>query len=185
MGAAKAGPLHVALLRGINVGGKNKLPMAELVRIFERVGCSDVETYIQSGNVVFRADDELARRIPMLASKAIADRYGYRVPVAARSAAELRKVARSNPFLQDRTEDEGLYVAFLAGEPSAAQLRTLDPKRSLPDQFIVRGAEIYLRCPNGLARSKLTNKYFDTNLETTCTLRNWNTVLRLTQIATS
>ena len=177
-----AASVHVALLRGINVSGKNKLPMGDLVSIFERVGCRDVETYIQSGNVVFRAKEATARRVPARVQRAVADEFGYQVPVVARRAVELRNAARANPFLKENLEHKSLHLAFLAHEPKAAQVATLDPNRSPPDRFVVRGRDIYLCCPKGLARSKLTNKYFDSKLETTSTLRNWNTVLRLVEM---
>jgi len=177
--AVKLGAVRVALLRGINVSGKNKLPMADLVAIFERAGCSDVETYIQSGNVVFRAKNSLSGRLPMLISQALADRFGYRVPVLLRSAEELRSVVRGNPFLRARADHRALHVVFLADKPSAEQVAALDPDRSPPDAFSVRGREIYLHCPKGLGRSKLTNKYFDAKLDTTSTVRNWKTVLQL------
>jgi uncharacterized protein (DUF1697 family) len=180
MSGAKAGSLHVALLRGVNVAGKNTLPMADLVDLFEGAGCGDVETYIQSGNVLFRAKNAVARRVPALISGAIADRFGYQVPVVMRSAAELYEIANGNPFVG--AEVKALHVAFLAKEPAADRIASLDPDRSPPDQFMVRGQEIYLCCPKGLGRSKLTNKYFDSKLGTTSTLRNWKTVLHLAQM---
>lgn len=184
MTAAKVAGLRVALLRGINVSGKNTLPMRELISIFEAAGCNDVETYIQSGNVVFSAKDALARRVPERVSQAIANRYGYQVPVVIRSAPEIRNVVRGNPFVRDGAEVKTLHVAFLLDEPTAVQVAALDPQRSPPDQFAILGREIYLCCPNGLGRSKLTNKYFDSKLDSTSTLRNWKTVLQLAQMLT-
>ena len=96
-----AGPVsaHVALLRGINVGGKNRLPMEDLRAMFTLAGCEAVETYIQSGNGVFKAGDALATRIPTLIVNGIEERFGYRVPVLVRTFDELRDVVRANPFL--------------------------------------------------------------------------------------
>lgn len=183
MSVAKAGSVHVALLRGINVGGKNKLPMADLRVVFEDAACADVRTYIQSGNVTFRAKAGLAERIPGLVTQAIADRFGYQIPVVMRSAAELRKIVRGNPFLEDGADEKTLHVAFLADKPKQADVIGLDADRSPPAEFRVHQREIYLRCPNGLARSNLTNRYFDSKLNTTSTLRNWKTVLHLVQMA--
>lgn len=173
---------HLALLRGINVSGKNKLPMAELTRIFLDAGAQDVETYIQSGNVTFSASDAVARRVPALVHTAIADRFGYRVPVVMRTASELRRTATRNPFVDESVDPKGLHVAFLATKPTKARCNGLDPDRSPPDRFVVRGWDIYLHCPRGLARSKLTNAYFDSRLQTTSTLRNWRTVTRLVEM---
>src|SRR5689334_13590201 len=92
-------PAHVALLRGINVGGKDKLPMKDLVAMFVEAGGADVRTYIQSGNVVCRASPEVAARVPALVTAAIAERFGFRVPVVLHTADELREVSAHNPFL--------------------------------------------------------------------------------------
>lgn len=172
----------MALLRGVNVSGKNKLPMAELARMFEDAGCRNVETYIQSGNVVFWASATRAGRIPSLVREAISERFGYHVPVVIRSAASLASMARTNPFVAEGADHETLHVAFLASTPTPSQLASLDPDRSPPDRFAARGAEIYLCCPNGLGRSKLTTTYFDAKLDTTTTIRNWRTVTRLLQM---
>jgi uncharacterized protein (DUF1697 family) len=171
--------IHVAFLRGINVGGKNKLPMADLSAMFVAARCTDVETYIQSGNVVCRATPTIAGTLPALIAGAILKRFGYKIPVVMRSAGELRGVVRGNPFLAAATDADTLHVSFLADVPRPACVAALDARRSAPDEFSVRGQEIYLRLPNGVARSKLTNAYFDAKLGTTSTLRNWRTVLKL------
>ena len=176
---------HVALLRGINVGGRNRLPMRDLLAIFTDTGCVDVTTYIQSGNVVFRASDELVTRIPTLITDGIAEAFDLRVPVVMRSAAELRQVVTGNPFLDIESDFTKLHVAFLADCPGSAQSASLDPDRSAPDVFQMRGREIYLHLPNGAARTKLTNAYFDSKLGTTSTARNWKTVLKLNELAGS
>ncbi len=173
----------VALLRGINVGGKNKLSMKELVEIFADLGCVDVTNYIQSGNIIFEAPLSLARRVPELVTKKIQGSFALNVPVVIRSSKELGEVSRSNPFLKKAGEHAALHVALLADLPSAKNVSSLDPNRSLPDQFVVRGREIYLSLPNGVAKTKLNNAYFDSKLATVSTLRNWNTVLKLVELA--
>jgi len=157
--------------------------MKDLASIFEGAGCGSVATYIQSGNVLFEASSALARRIPTLVEKAILERFGYRVPVVTRTGDEIRKVVRGNPFLRGGADAGTLHVAFLAGAPTGAKVKALDPDRSPPDEFAVRGREIYLRCPNGFARTKLTNAYFDSKLGTTSTVRNWKTVEALLELA--
>ena len=173
---------QVALLRGINVGGRNKLPMRDLVAIFADAGCTDVTTYILSGNVVFRAPDDLAARIPGLISDSIAERLDLRVPVVTRSAAEFEAVVAGNPYLGIETDFTKLHVAFLADHPTEAALNALDPDRSPGDAYQVRGGEIYLHLPNGAAGSKLSNAYFDAKLGTTSTARNWKTILKLHEL---
>lgn len=174
---------HVALLRGINVGGRNRLPMQDLAGIFTDAGCTDVTTYIQSGNVVFRAPDDVASRISELAAAGIAARFDLRVPVVTRSAARLREIVSSNPFLDLESDFTKLHVAFLADRPTPASIAKLDANRSPPDSFRLTGSEIYLHLPNGAARTKLGNAYFDRTLATTSTMRNWKTVLKLNELA--
>ena len=172
---------YVALLRGINVGGRNRLPMADLRDIFTAAGCAGVRTYIQSGNAVFGAAQDLAEAVPEIVTQAISERFGYETSVVLRSGEELRQIAAANPF--DTSGDPRfLHVAFLENTPSADAVSTLDPDRSPPDEFVVRGRDVYLRYPNGVARSKLTNDYLTSRLQTVSTMRNWRTVLRLLEM---
>jgi len=173
---------HVALLRGINVGGKNKLPMADLARIFTEAGCQDVRTLIQSGNVVFGASPKLAGRISAIVEREIAATFGLRVPVVLRSSEELREAVARNPFVKKDIDPDWLHVAFLADAPGKSRAASLDPKRSPGDSFVLRGREVYLHLPNGVARTKLTNAWLDSMLATTSTLRNWRTTLKLLEM---
>jgi uncharacterized protein (DUF1697 family) len=169
----------VALLRGINVGGKNKLPMKDLTAMFVEAGCGHVRNYIQSGNVVFEtAPDRLCEVI----QQSIEKQFGFRVPVILRNAKQLRAVVAGNPFLKAGAAPETLHVMFLADKPSKAHVDTLDPHRSPPDEFIVQGQEIFLRLPKGAGNSKLTNAYFDSKLATIGTSRNWRTVNTLLEM---
>ena len=169
---------YVALLRGVNVGGKNRLPMADLRDIFTAAGCAAVQTYIQSGNVMFEVEQDLAERVPEVVTRAIRRQFGYETAVVMRSGEELRRVVASNPF--DTSGDPRfLQVAFLEDTPGAEAVSRLDPQRSPPDAFAVRGRNVYLHYPSGVARSKLTNEYLAAQLQTASTMRNWRTVLKL------
>ena len=170
---------YVALLRGINVGGKHLLPMKDLAVVFAQAGCINVRTYIQSGNVIFSAPAPLLKGLPELITERIAARFGYRVPIVIRTSQQLARTIRDNPFLQAGASEKMLHVCFLADPPNALATANLDPHRSPPDAFHVLNQEIYLHLPNGGARSKLTNAYFDAKLSTTGTVRNWATVLKL------
>jgi uncharacterized protein (DUF1697 family) len=174
---------YVALLRGVNVGGKNLLPMKQLAGLFEQAGCASVRTYIQSGNVLFRAREQQAAKVPSLVSEAIAAQFGHRPPVLLRSSEELAQTVRANPFLPAGEYEKFLHVMFLESHPEAVRIASLDPDRSPPDTFVVRGREIYLRCPNGAGGTKLTNAWFDSRLATISTGRNWRTVLKLLELA--
>ncbi len=178
-------PTYVALLRGVNVGGKNKLPMKDLVEMFVDAGCSNVRTYIQSGNVLFSAAPRLVAQVPATISAEIAKRFGFKTPIVLRTAEQLREVIRSNPFLKARAAEETLHVMFLGGTPKPSEIDRLDPARSAPDKFVVLGQEIYLHLPNGMGRTKLLNSYFDAKLATTSTARNWRTVLKLLELSES
>jgi len=173
---------YVALLRGVNVGGKNKLPMRDLAALLAKAGCTDVRTYIQSGNAVFCATPDLAKRIPQVITEAIARKLGFRVPVVLRSDKEIQAVVDGNPFLKSVTDTKALHVGFLADRPDPRRVAALDPKRSPGDSFEVRGREIFFCLPNGFARTKLTNAYFDSTLATFSTFRNWRTVQTLLEM---
>jgi uncharacterized protein (DUF1697 family) len=177
------GDTYVALLRGINVGGKNKLPMKELVALFEDIGCDEVRTYIQSGNVVFRTGVDRVSEVQDAVCEAIAARFGYRIPVLLRTAQELGNVVATNPFLVESPDPKHLHVGFLADTPSAERVQSLDPRRSDVDRFAVLGAEVYLHVPGGMGRTKLTTDYFDRRLGKVMTVRNWRSVQALLEMA--
>ncbi len=177
-----AGKRHIALLRGINVGGRNKLRMADLDGVFEEVGCTAVESYIQSGNVVFEAPAQVAASVPGRVEALLAARYGVRSPVVTRTADELAGVVGGVPFAGKRADPACLHVAFLGVRPTAKAAAALDPVRSPGDVFQVVGREVYLHLPHGVAATKLTNAYLDKTLGTVSTLRNWRTVLKLAEM---
>ena len=174
--------LYVALLRGINVGGKNKLPMKDLAALFVGVGATDVSTYIQSGNVIFRARPAIARSIVAAVTAGIAQQFGHRVPVVLRTAEELADAIEHNPYIAQGVDESALHLLFLADNPTAEGLAKLDPVRSAPDEYIVRGRDVYFNLKTGAADTKLTNAYFDSRLATVSTGRNWRTVLKLREL---
>lgn len=167
---------HIALLRGINVGGKNKLAMKDLESIFMGAGATAVRTYIQSGNVLFTACRNVLGDLGDVVVTEIAARHGLRVPVILRSQAEIEAARGVNPFHRRGLNPKALHVMFLRDSPSNSTVLALDPHRSPPDEFAVLGREVFLHCPNGIARSKLTTTWIDRALDTVSTIRNWNTV---------
>jgi uncharacterized protein (DUF1697 family) len=173
---------YVALLRGINVGGKNKIRMTDLSAFFLEAGCKNVRTFIQSGNVIFNTSAKFSARVPALIAARITDSLGYNTPVVLRSMAELEDAVSNNPFLKAGALEDSLHVLFLADLPSTSKIEALDPDRSPGDEYIVRGRDVYLRLPNGVADSKLTNAYFDSKLGTKSTGRNWRTVIKLLEL---
>jgi uncharacterized protein (DUF1697 family) len=172
---------YAALLRGINVSGHNKLPMADLRALLETLGHEEVVTYIQSGNVVFVSSASETKVAGGIA-RAIKDEFGFDVPVIVRTRAQLQKVVAGNPYLQDGADPSKLHVTFLAEKPTAAAVGKLDPDRSPPSEFRVKGREIFMFLPEGMGRTKLTIDYFETRLGTSATARNWNTVNKLLEL---
>ena len=173
----------MAMLRGINVGGKHRLPMKDLVELSTSAGAEEVSTYIQSGNVVFTAAPAIAKRIGPEVAAAIENRFRFSSPVVIRSAKEMAAVVGDNPFLAEGIDPSTLHVAFLLERPRAAAVAALDPDRSPGDRFEVRGRDVFLHLPNGVARSKLTNAWLDRALGTVSTARNWKTVTKLLELA--
>ncbi len=157
--------------------------MRDLAEMFRDAGCADVRTYIQSGNVVFAASPALARRVPAVVGAAIRRRFGFDTPIVIRTVAELAAIVQQNPFLQTDADPATLHVSFLRDRPDKVQIASLGPRVSPPDEFHVRRREIYLRCPDGVAHSKLTARYFDARLKTVSTARNWRTVLALLELS--
>jgi uncharacterized protein (DUF1697 family) len=178
---AKQSEVYVALLRGINVGGKNKLSMKDLAEIFAQCGCGEVKTFIQSGNVVFTAPTSLCSGLADKVSKQIEKRFGHKPPIILRSQQQMLEIVRNNPFLEPGVDHKSLCVMFLADRPNAVQIAKLDPDRSPGDEFFVRGQDIYMHVKS-MADTKLTNAYFDSKLKTISTARNWRTTVTLLEM---
>src|SRR5665213_320854 len=177
--------LYVALLRGVNVGGKHKLPLKDLAALLEGLGCKAVRTYIQSGNAVFEAAPSTVADLPEAFAGSIQKKTGFEAPMVLRSAVQWAALLKVNPFLKKGAAPEHCHVAFLSDKPSPVALKALDPERSPGDRFAVLGREVYFHLPNGVARTKLTNAYFDATLKSVCTMRNWNTVEALWGLAST
>jgi uncharacterized protein (DUF1697 family) len=170
----------VALLRGINVGGHGKLPMADLREIVAGCGYSDVRTYIQSGNVVFASPSGDSAKVARTLRDAIAARADLRPEVVVRTWAELVDVMGRNPFLARGEDPAALHVVFLGS--GRASLGIDDLGRYAPDEVVLDGHEAYLFMPNGLGRSKLAADV-DRRLKPPGTTRNWRTVTKLAEMA--
>jgi uncharacterized protein (DUF1697 family) len=172
------------MLRGINVSGQKKIRMPELKRLYESLGLANVETYVQSGNVVFDSPEPDASKLAELIEARIERVFGYQVSVFIRDAGDFRQIIDSNPFLNQRNEDpDKLHVTFLYRAPSTAAWDTLDAPDNEADEFVPGEKEIFLFCPNGYGRTKLSNNFFERKLGVPATTRNWRTVNALYAIA--
>ncbi|ALM40497.1 MULTISPECIES: DUF1697 domain-containing protein [Streptomyces] len=175
---------YAALLRGINVGGHKKVPMAELRTLLTELGHGDARTYLQSGNAVFtspRADpDALAAGI----ADALRDRYGFEVGVLVRDHAYLQAVVDACPFPAADLEPKQLHVLYLSRTVTPADLSGLDPAAFHPEDFRPGDRAVYLHTPNGLGRSRLSDPLTRAIPKAAgpATSRNWNTVVRLAEM---
>jgi len=172
----------IALLRGVNVGGRS-VPMQQLRDVVVQLGHSDVRTYIQSGNVLFRCTRDDPAAIASELRAAIAAHLGHAVTVLIRAPAELEAAIAANPFA-GRGAPTPLHVTFLERVPDAAACARLADAAGAPDEFVRVGREIYLWCPHGYGRTALSNDFFERRLGMAATTRNWRTVTRLAALAT-
>jgi uncharacterized protein (DUF1697 family) len=172
---------YVALLRGINLGARNKVAMADLRELFVALGAEAVATYVQSGNVVFKS----SVRSPATLRRAIEERIeadlGLRVTVLLRTRAQLAKLVAGSPFATGTREPTTLHVTFLADAPKRSSVRELEARDFAPDELRVAGRDLH--CPNGYGRSKLSNAYVEKQLDVAATTRNWKTVTKLAELA--
>lgn len=174
---------NIALLRAINVGGRNLIPMAELRVLFESLGYTKVRTLLQSGNVVFEAKEKgaaLERELEQHTEK----RFKIQVDYFVRGATAWDSMIKRNPFPREAKSDPARFVAMcLKDSPSAEQVDALRAAIRGPETIELRGRELYAVYPAGQGTSKLTNALIEAKLQTRGTARNWNTVLKLAALA--
>lgn len=166
---------YLALLRGINVSGKNKILMKDLKTLCESLGWVNVQTYIQSGNVVFESAAETGLAVSL--SEAIEKSYGFDVPVVIRNLDEMRKILTVEAF--PGSDPAFQHVTLLENQPEQGLVDAIPAEKYLPDQFVFQNREIYLYCPGGYGNTKLNNSFFEKRLKTTATTRNRKTMTEL------
>jgi uncharacterized protein (DUF1697 family) len=170
---------YVALLRGINVGGRTTVTMAGLRATFEAFGATAVQTYIQSGNVVFTHPERSEPKLEKALTKVIADHAGFDIPVMLRTATQMKAVVAKNPY--PAASGTTLHVLFLTANVDKAALAKLDLAKFAPEEATAIGREIYLFLPNGMGKAKLPLALAKLKVPTTA--RNWNTVTKLLEMA--
>ncbi|MFG2551348.1 DUF1697 domain-containing protein [Streptomyces sp. NPDC048581] len=175
---------YAALLRGINVGGSRKLPMAELRTLMTGIGYGDVRTYLQSGQAVFTADHGDEESLAAELASAIEKQFGFAVDVIVRDHAYLRAVADNCPFPAVELEPKQLHVTYFSAPVDAERFAEIDRAAYLPEEFRLGDRELYLYAPDGLGRSKLGEILSRPRLNKglIATSRNWNTVLKLVEM---
>ena len=171
----------IALFRGINVGGKNVLPMKDLTAALQKRGYTHVQTYIQSGNVVLQARKTNASTLAQQIANAVFDSHGFRPKVIVLSVGELRKAIDSNPFPKAQAEPKSLHLYFLSQVPEHPNLEAMNDAKSPSESFVIMDKVLYLHAPDGVARSKLASKA-ERLVGVDATARNWRTVSKLLEL---
>jgi uncharacterized protein (DUF1697 family) len=175
---------YVAILRGINVSGQKMVKMELLKKYIEEIGCKQVTTYIQSGNIIFGHENKNTPELTKLLEDKIQKEFGFHVPVIVKNADDLTKVLNNNPFVNLRHENiDYLHVTILASLPDATLLDKINTSSYMPDEFSVIDDVIYLFCPNGYGRTKLNNNFFENKLKLVATTRNWKTIIKLVELS--
>lgn len=171
----------LALLRGINVSGKHRLPMADLVRLVESIGGSNVRTYIQSGNVVFEQSQRALPKFPQHLEDVIQAEFGFRPQVFVMSQTELQSVVADNPFPQAEPAPQTLHLFLLSTIPKTLDTGRIEDLLSTTEQYVWRGRYFYFYAPDGIGRSKFVGK-IDAVLGCPTAGRNWRTITQLMQM---
>jgi uncharacterized protein (DUF1697 family) len=175
---------HVVLLRGINLGSRNRIAMPELRAALEDAGYDGVQTYLQSGNVVLTSGKPAAT-VGREVERLIAERFGLEIAVVVRTRAEIAHVVERNPLAKVAKNPKRYQVSFLARKPPADLVRALEAAAVDSEQVVAIGREIYAWHPEGVARSKLWSLLASPRLGVTATARNWTTVTKLLELAES
>ena len=175
---------YISILRGINLGGHNTIKMDALKELFVRIGLINIQTYIQSGNVVYQCNDKNSKELNFLISDEIKRQFGFDVPTITMTFDELSNIVSLNPFVVNETKDLSLlHVTFLADKPLSENAAKIGTANYLPDEFHLSEKAVYLYCPNGYGKTKLSNSFFERKLKVSATTRNWKTTNELLTIA--
>ncbi len=175
---------YISMLRGINVGTQKRLSMETLRGIYAVLGLTNIRTYVQSGNVVFESEDQARLELVSRIEAQIEQACGYHVEVFIRQPDDMKQILAGNPFLTTRSEDPNkLHVTFYNRAPAESLLSKLIAPNGTTDEFALAESAVYLFCPNGYGKTRLSNTFFERRLGVPVTTRNWNTVKALYKIA--
>lgn len=177
---------YICLLRGINVTGKKPINMLALKKMFEELGFTGVQTYIQSGNIVFGAVDRSVTELEKSISGRIQQTFGFEVPAIVLDNRELNEIVRNNPFAGDPDKDSSFFhLTLFSAMPESNPVEKLLRKRSDGEEVVCIGRSVYLYCPNGYGRTKLTNTFIEKVAGCSASTRNWRTINELMRMADS
>ena len=175
--------IYLSLLRGINVSGQKKIAMQDLLRIYLNLGLINPVNYIQTGNIVFHSSIQNKKELEVLISEKIQLNYGFHVPVQVWERSEMENIYRNNPFLSlDDVDFKFLHLTLLSELPQNNLSKRILKNDYSPEKFKITERAIYLYCPQGYGRTKLNNNFFESQLKTSATTRNWKTIGKLIEI---
>jgi uncharacterized protein (DUF1697 family) len=174
----------IALLRGVNMTGHNKIIMTDLAALFIELGFKDAETFIQSGNVIFTdPENQPVKELTSKIEAAVLKKFRFNIHVMMRTADEFKNVIFANPFADEvNINAEKLAVIFLSDIPLEEQILRVSSIDYPPDKFKIIGKEIYIYCPNGFGRTKFYTNFFENKMKVTGTARNWKTINTINEI---
>ena len=177
-------PVLVSMLRGINVGGHNIIKMDALRELYASLKFENPQTYVQSGNVIFKSSESNVHKVAKRLQDAIEKKFKCRPEIILRTAEELRMVIKKNPFAKRPNIEPGkLLVSFLASDPGNQARETLRQQKFAPEEMHIATRELYIYFPNGMGKSKLPWSSLDKILHTPATGRNWNSVNKMLEMA--
>jgi len=174
---------YIAILRGINVSGAKTIKMEDLRKNFQKQGFENITTYIQSGNVIFTSGETVPSKLASKIAEAIKTDFGFDVPVIVLSADELKTIISNNPLNNGTNDTAFLHVTFLTEKPAAFKFSDIEAKKQGDEEIIISGKVVYLFCPHGYGKTKLTNTFLESKLKVAATTRNWKTVTELSAMA--
>jgi len=171
--------IFISILRGINVSGKKKIKMAYLKKLYERLGFESVQTYIQSGNIVFKSKESDTKLLEQKIFDGIQKQYGFEVPNIVLKPEEVENALKKNPF----KDIEKMYFTFLAEKPTKENIEKLYTYSFDEEYYELIDNIVYFHCPNGAGRAKMSNNFFENKLKVMATSRNLNTTKKLLEMA--
>lgn len=175
---------YISLLRGINVSGQKLIKMQALEKTFQKLECEKVKTYLQSGNVIFTSNATSAKELEKQIEQEIKKDFGFDVPVLVLTETKLRDTISNNPFINQSDKDiVYMHITFLGSIPENIDVKSLESKKLEGEEIFISEDIVYLYCPNGYGKTKLTNNFFESKLKLTATTRNWKTTNELLKLA--
>ncbi|NPD46146.1 MULTISPECIES: DUF1697 domain-containing protein [unclassified Lentimicrobium] len=175
---------YISILRGINVGGHRKIIMAELRKMYEQLGFSQVKSYIQSGNVVYESNQKMSStELEKLLENSIKETFGHEVPVLIRTSEEWEMAIKANPFLNEESNTDKLFITFLSESPSPELKEELSSMDFSPDQLKIIDKCVYLYCERKYHETKMTHSLIERKLKVKATARNWKTIMKLKELS--